>query len=441
MSNGLASATGTRINTGPTVNTTGRADAKNLVQARSDAEIKNRLFDIKTGEICVTSNHKTHAAYVPVMSTDIGTDTSITLNADAYIKLPINEVYSDKSQLDMNMATYYKDMGDARTDFELVLAYHQISLHSMDTKINRMLLWSQDKLFYQRAKDTQLSDFSNLRHRRNAIILMRSVKDMADAESEHKGKYSLLNNSTDIGIYKFVPSGNEDLGCDSKPTVYAIMCTDSDQNAVIQHDLELKISIICQHIQSRQGIKILTPKSNNTSPITPPHYKYAGIALTDACMHPQNGDTAVTINVFSAMTVDNGPFVVVCNDDLMWIHRIELSDFDVNGSRRKRLTLDMNILTNILQSSLIEEDTFYINMKKLFEMYTSYSNQNVVPKTQDAVPGNPSKKTFIIAPLKTTFEIIKRCSIMDQQRKMGRALSSAAPFKGLDIINGACPHM
>jgi len=49
----------------------------------------------------------------------------------------------------------------------------------------------------------------------------------------------------------------------------------------------------------------------------------------------------VTLNIFSALTVDNRPFSVLTIDDLMWIHNIELADFEKDGMSRQRVVLDL----------------------------------------------------------------------------------------------------
>ena len=52
-------------------------------------------------------------------------------------------------------------------------------------------------------------------------------------------------------------------------------------------------------------------------------------------------------------------------------------------------------------------------------------------------PGNPSRKTFLIAPQKKGFGILKRSSIKDKMRHIGTSISSCIPSKRLDLVNGA----
>jgi hypothetical protein len=95
---------------------------------------------------------------------------------------------------------------------------------------------------------------------------------------------------------------------------------------------------------STRPVRVFGSKSPQSDPIEPPLLTYAGIALTDACLHAQNGDTAVTLNIFSALTVNNGPFDVYSNDDLMWIFSVELADFEKDGLRRFRDVLSFKML-------------------------------------------------------------------------------------------------
>ena len=52
-------------------------------------------------------------------------------------------------------------------------------------------------------------------------------------------------------------------------------------------------------------------------------------------------------------------------------------------------------------------------------------------------PGNPSRKTFLIAPQKKGFGLLHRSSIKDKMRHIGTSISSCMPSKRLDLVNGA----
>jgi len=170
---------------------------------------------------------------------------------------------------------------------------------------------------------------------------------------------------------------------------------------------------------------------------TPPDLRYAGLALTDACMHPQNGDTAVTLYIFSAVTVNNGPFDIVTNDELMWIHEVELPDFMADGLRRRRMVLDLEILLKIVN---VDENYMMDVIKVMYDTITLFVAKDPVVKQNNHLPGNPSRKTFLIAPCKRGFTLLQRSSVLDHERRMGRAISGAKASKRFDLINGACAH-
>ena len=178
--------------------------------------------------------------------------------------------------------------------------------------------------------------------------------------------------------------------------------------------------------------KVHNKSSNNKDPIEAPELSYAGIALSKACLHPQKGDTAVTLNIFSALTVNNGPFDVQCSDDLLRISSVELPDFEKDGQRRFRPVLDLQYLKMCLQpDKTLLIDTY---VKK-------FANTAVRKQIVDALkhkPGNPSRNTFPIAPQKRGFGILRRSSIQDKKRHIGVAISSCHVSKRLDMINGAC---
>jgi len=134
----------------------------------------------------------------------------------------------------------------------------------------------------------------------------------------------------------------------------------------------------------------------------------------------------VTLNFFSALTVNNGPFDVYSNDDLMWIFSVELADFEKDGLRRFRDVLEACLLTPAIVHSVVS----YIPGQP------RPSRAIIVDRLKHR-PGNPSRKTFLIAPLKRGFGLLKRSSIQDKMRHIGTAISSCSASKRLDMVNGA----
>jgi len=433
----LGTATNSNLtNVGNNINTTGRS---NMLLASTfvpnDDVLKKGDVDIKRHEICLTATHKGIQAYVPVISTDIVCDRTIGIEADKdYIRLPHANPRLKNSVLDMTISTYYQDIGDARNEFELMLARAQISLHSYQNSTQATLDKCQDKLKFFRG------EILKERHRRNAVFLVTQDQDMEDVD-RHDGKWGQAlpvaegdsaSKYNDI-FYKFTPSTNAHQAMKNS-SVYAIKMNQDKIESV--YYIKMLLEMLCNFIVTNDEIKVFTPKSSNTAPITPPELRYAGLALTDAYMHPQNGDTAVTLNIFSAVTINNGPFDIVTNDELMWIHEVELPDFMADGLRRRRVVLD----PEMLQKILTDDDTTRIIVEEVYNTVTLASAKEPLVRQNNNLPGNPSRKTFLIAPCKRGFTLLQRTSILDHERRMARAISGAKAGKRLDMINGSCAH-
>jgi hypothetical protein len=432
----LASATNSNIGSSVTINAVGRLffDIASIF-VKSDDDIKNGLVDGKRHEICLTTNNKNINAYVPVITTDLIHDKTISIEPDKdFYKLPSTNPVLQNSILDMTIATYYQDIGDARNDFELMLARTQISLHSHKSEVNLALLHSQDRLFWSRSDPTFTS-----KHRRNALFLLDQA-DIDEHHDAHKGNWQpyevVPNNDGDntfMGVfYKFQHTIQLPLA-ENNCNFWGI-----NIDGLSEDNLKMALEVVAHYIDSTDNIRVFTPKSSNCSPIKPPQFRYAGIALTDACMHPQNGDTAITVNIFSALTIDNGPFDIVTNDELMWMHEIELPDFMADGLRRRRVVLDSRSLYAIVEN--VANNPKHRSVHMAFQRITMLAAQEPVIRQQNNVPGNPSRKTFLIAPCKRGFTLLERTSVVDHERRMGRAIAGAKPGKRLDLINGACAH-
>jgi len=433
----LGTATNSNLsNVGNNINTTGRS---NMLLASTfvpnDDVLKKGDVDIKRHEICLTATHKGIQAYVPVISTDIVCDRTIGIEADKdYIRLPHTNPRLHDSVLDMTISTYYQDIGDARNEFELMLARAQISLHSYQNSTQATLDKCQDKLKFFRG------ELLHERHRRNAVFLITEDHDMHDVEN-HGGSWGralpiadgdAVSEYNNI-FHKFTPRVHTHQAMKNS-SVYAIKIENDKMQNVFY--VKMLLEMLCNFIVTTDEIKVFTPKSSNTAPITPPELRYAGLALTDAYMHPQNGDTAVTLNIFSAVTINNGPFDIVTNDELMWIHEVELPDFMADGLRRRRVVLDIEMLRNILNN----ENTTKTTIDEIYNTVTLASAKEPIIRQNNHLPGNPSRKTFLIAPCKRGFTLLQRTSILDHERRMARAISGAKAGKRLDMINGSCAH-
>jgi len=405
---------------GPSLNITGGACMANASKTGSSAqEIKDGNADVKRHEVCLTASARNKSAYVPVISTDTVAVSPLYSKSSAYSKLPITE--ANPSTLDMTMATYYREVGDARCDLEYILRKSQISLHAFEAGIDEKLRTFQDNLLFDDSGGASMPT-----HRKNAIVF--GVE--ADfTEDRSKSQHPWHNNSSwqqhpndAVKGVKHLVHGNSS-NCDTIDTeIYGISLENPDY-MVLFKKLVAEIST--------RPVRVFGSKSTQSDPIEPPMLTYAGIALTDACLHAQNGDTAVTLNIFSALTVNNGPFDVYSNDDLMWIFSVELADFEKDGLRRFRDVLTFKILeTCLLLPATVHSVVSYIPGQ-------ARRSRAIIVDSLKHRPGNPSRKTFLIAPLKRGFGLLKRSSIQDKMRHIGTAISSCSASKRLDMVNGA----
>jgi len=418
---------------GPSINITCRTDLTTISQfSLTDSDLKSGQHDIRRHELCVSVPQRQIQAYGAVFSFDPFVEMPVSLSVDVdFTKLPLED---NSSRLDMNISRYYRDVGDARNDLEYIMAKHQISLHSMTSDINNALLKMQDRLIAPATAAGRPQHF----HRRNAVYLETNPQVFEIHDPNHGGRWTAVadiptlytwtstdypgvkhTNSLIFGLLIEMPDANTDL------------CTRT-------YDVESQLDMVIRHVMHLNEPKVHTSKNTKSAPITPPDLVYAGIALTDACAHPQNGDTAVTVNIFSALTVDNGPFSVLINDDLMWIHEIELADFEVDGFRRHRVVLDTASIAQVIFAT-----TTVASQAKINSAYTRHTNARNRSQFQRPavafknVPGNPSRKTFLIAPQKKGFGLLKRTSVKDRMRHIGTSISSCMPSKRLDLVNGA----
>ena len=413
---------------GPSINITCRTDLTTISQfSLNDNDLKNGQHDIRRHELCLSVPQRQIQAYGAVFSFDPFVEMPVVLSAGVdFISLPTDGA---RSRLDMNISRYYQDVGDARNDLEYILAMNQISLHSMNTTINAALLKMQDRLL---TPITGAAD--HYFHRRNAIYLETNREVFTAQDDNHDGTWVQVEGQPNM--YTFIGQGPGITNSNSMIFGLVVdMAADNLDLATHVYCLEVSLDVITRHIMTINEPKVHTSKNTKSAPIMPPDLVYAGIALTDACAHPQNGDTAVTVNIFSALTVDNGPFSVLINDDLMWIHEIELADFEADGMRRLRLVLDLHSIVRCMHLGTTEEACQEITTR--YARFQAGRNTKGIPLAFKHKPGNPSRKTFLIAPQKKGFGILKRSSIKDKMRHIGTSISSCMPSKRLDLVNGA----
>jgi len=425
----LGSATSSNLAAiGPVLNQIARTSMTDLAKLGMTArEILDGVADVSRHQLCLTAKTKVKCAYVPVISTDNITLPDTVPANQTQTKLPSSLA---ESHLDMSMGSYYREVADARTELEYALRKNQMSLHSFDLVVDGQLRKFQDHLLCG----------STPTHRRNSIIFGKE-SDFTNNEhnvTQHKGKWTCIKEDSKIYKFAFTESAGINMhqnirGIVLQPTTSAQSEDDDtglDMMQVIQGLMDLEELI---HHFSAFGTKVHNKSDNSSDLIEAPELSYAGIALTDACLHPQNGDTALTLNIFSALTVNNGPFDVQCSDDLMWISNVELGDFEKDGMRRFRLALTIDFLKLILRGGDANIGVLQVYARKF-----PLKNSLLIVDKLKHKPGNPSRTTFLIAPQKRGFGLLRRSSIQDKLRHIGVAISSCHASKRLDMVNGAC---
>ena len=415
---------------GPSINITCKTDLMTISQFSLDIDLKNGQHDIRRHELCVSVPQRQIQAYGAVFSFDPFVEMPVTLSPVIdFTKLPSDGI---QSRLDMNISRYYRDVCDARNDLEYILATYQISLHSLTESINNSFVKMQDRLI---TLPQTTGGPSLYFHRRNALYIETDPAVFTTVDVAHGGAWTLIAGCDTL--FQFKPTGQPQ-ALHTNSMVFGVLVEMNEAGedlATRVYNVEAQLDFAIRYILRENPPKVHTVKNAKSAPIVPPDLVYAGIALTDACAHPQNGDTAVTLNIFSALTVDNGPFSVLINDDLMWIHEIELADFEVDGMRRQRIVLDMPSIANTLFVQTTNSSSNLINRN--FSRFQAIRNRTSVTTAFKHVPGNPSRKTFLIAPQKKGFGLLKRSSIKDKMRHIGTSISSCMPSKRLDLVNGA----
>ena len=168
-----------------------------------------------------------------------------------------------------------------------------------------------------------------------------------------------------------------------------------------------------------------THKGGSRQTFTPPKFSYAGIAMTEAYINSVHGDTHVTCNLFSSITLTNGPAAVAHGDTLHWIWRVEMHYYTKDGSRLPRSSWVTTPVLDLL------EETYTTNTSNTLHGQPR-ANQRDSKMLQRVC------ENIYMVPLKEGFaNQLLSAGILDRknQRKVGHAISSAPAFGSLDIMH------
>lgn len=190
---------------------------------------------------------------------------------------------------------------------------------------------------------------------------------------------------------------------------------------------QCNVKIVNSRAQAYKQIFELKTKPSVTysaSEMSPPMITYAGIAMTDAYYNASNGDPFVTSNLYSLITMLNGPHDAVHGDPMHWIWRIEQNYYDPKTGLRHERPLWYNTDQHELGNMSVDE-------------------KNDVNLRDDARLARIGHQ-FQMVPLKLGFDVplfASRFGVLDgmNQRKVGIAQSNASKFQSMDITNcGKC---
>jgi len=393
-----------------------------------------------------------HHAYINVISRDstlaffsAGTPVDITNVSLSFGPCLLHT----NLMLDNSIQSYLADLGDARTELEYFLVHHQVSLHG-DTDLNASLVAAQAGL-----KLAPAGAPAALKRRRNAIYFLDTDgtgalndKGIIAADVLHPfdgSEYAFLrgavggagNSKNKDGMTVFVP----------------LRKAEFERDTQTKHAFKHTLLNILQTMFPETHKPQVTTARSTTNLIEAPEFRYAGLALTDAHMHSSQGDTAVTVNHYSALTTQNGPYDVYIGDDLGWIFNIEKQCILPDGNRYPRVAITYGLLHQLVVHRADPAQRMAFRARVVTDA-AAYNAACVLAR--GAVPPNAARlgqlksgadserskyPRFVLVPLRHGSGIAKRSSVMDRQRRIGKAIGSCKGYGRLDWVNGASSEM
>ena len=167
-----------------------------------------------------------------------------------------------------------------------------------------------------------------------------------------------------------------------------------------------------------------THEGNSQQTFTPPKFSYAGIAMTEAYVNSVHGDTHVTCNLFSSITLTNGPVAVAHGDTMHWIWRVEMYYYTKDGSRLPRPSWVTTRVSDLFEDNQLLPANLLIGQPR-----ANQRDSKMLQRVCDNIHMVPLKEGFA--------NQLLSAGIMDRknQRKVGHAISSAPAFGSLDLMH------
>jgi hypothetical protein len=293
-------------------------------------------------------------------------------------------------------AQYACDVHDARTSIELVMAANQMCILAGNSAADVQTYAPDPRVYHNLVlRRCVLYDSGAYPHLNEMAV---AIQQKATADNEFKGL---------VQVYDLNPHPR----LDHLHTNDGIKGPDDVRKILLGLDKAPKPK--CTH------------KGGSRQTFTPPKFSYAGIAMTEAYINSVHGDTHVTCNLFSSITLTNGPAAVAHGDTLHWIWRVEMHYYTKDGSRLPRSSW----VTTPVQELL--EETYTINTGNTLHGQPR-ANQRDSKMLQRVC------ENIYMVPLKEGFaNQLLSAGILDRknQRKVGHAISSAPAFGSLDIMH------
>ena len=324
--------------------------------------------------------------------------------------------YGDGTQFTLYMPTDYAqyacDMHDARTSIELVMAANQMCILTGNSAANVRTYAPDPRVYHSTASG---SVFAKPLGGHTSLVLRRCV--LYDS-----AQYPELTPMA-VAIQALAEADTDFKGL--------VQVYDLNPDALAGHQAEN------DHIKGPEEVRRIllgldkapkpkcTHKGGSQQTFTPPKFSYAGIAMTEAYINSVHGDTHVTCNLFSSMTLTNGPAAVAHGDTLHWIWRVEMHYYTKDGSRLPRSSWVTTPVGELL------DDTYTNNMSNTLHGQPR-ANQRDSKMLQRVC------ENIYMVPLKEGFaNQLLSAGILDRknQRKVGHAISSAPAFGSLDIMH------
>ena len=307
-------------------------------------------------------------------------------------------------------AQYACDVHDARTSIELVMAANQMCILTGNSADNVRTYAPDPRVYHSKASHSVFMKPDDENGTKSLVIRRCVLYDSSEYPELDEMARNIQELATNEGDFKGLVQ------------VYDLNQTRDPDETGIKGVNELRNILLGKEKASKPKC---THKGGTLQTFTPPKFSYAGIAMTDAYINSVHGDTHVTCNLFSSITLTNGPVAVAHGDTMHWIWRVEMHYYTKDGSRLPRSSWVTTPVENLLS-----------------DIYTNSSSNTLYGQPRanqrDSKMLQRVCANLYMVPLKEGFaNQLLSAGMLDRknQRKVGHAISSAPAFGSLDLMH------